>query len=312
MRVSVVVESGAKAGYRFALGAGEKLKIGRTEWADVVFSGDRFMSGVHFRIETDRSVCYLEDEGSTHGTLVNDEPVKRVVLRSGDRIRAGNTTFLVSLEGISAADLVGVPMESAPREEAKCEAPATFWSEQGRSRVNCYRGQVVEMPSVRLVKKLTELYRVTLLLDPGKLPGKVAETLDSGEYLFDWIPAEIRRGNSPLLLTEEVHFGDLSIVHHGWGKDTLIIVFSEKGVAPPLAQLRRCAGVFARPAFLRPQLMETAAEQARDFLLEIEAVLVEGESPEEWRIYSTSDMGAQLEAIGLRRTTPGESMESGK
>ncbi len=301
MRVTIQVESGPQAGHRFVLRQCEQLKFGRTEWADVVFPGDRHMSAVHFKIQNDQHVCYLEDQGSSHGTLVNDQPVTRVVLRSGDRIQAGGTNFSVELEGCEA-DETAVLAEAQPVVQPTAGGgPATFSSEQCKSTVNLYRGSVVEMPPARLAKILHSTYRTTLILDPAKLPPRLANQLNGVEYLLDWLPEEIRRENSPLLLFEDHQLGDLSIVHHAWGKDTLVAVYSAPDEAPPLPQLRRCAGVFARPSILRGLLGETAAEPARDFLRNIAAVLVEDASSEMWLLYAACDLEPLLQQIGLRQ-----------
>ncbi len=300
MRVTIQVESGLKAGHRFVLRQGEQLKFGRTEWADVVFSGDRQMSGVHFKIQHDQDVCYVEDQGSNHGTIVNGQPVTRVVLRPGDRIRAGETTFSVDIEG-AVAESMAVPAGETTVAQATVGGPATFSVERCKSTVNCYRGSVVEMPPARLAKMLNNTYRTTLILNPAKLPPPPSPRLSSAEYLLDWLPEEIRRGNSPVLLCEDQQLGDLSVVHHAWGQDTLVAVYSDKDETLPLPQVRRCAGVFARPSVLRPQLSETVAEQAHDFLLEIEAVLVEDESSEAWLLYSAGDLEPLLQQIGLRK-----------
>ena len=302
MRVTIQVESGLKAGHRFVLRQGEQLKFGRTEWADVVFSGDRRMSAVHFKIQNDQNVRYLEDQESKHGTIVNDQPVTRVVLRSGDRIRAGETTFSVEMEGVASDAAVVAAGDHPPVVQPSTGGgPATYSVERCKSTVNRYRGSVVEMPPARLAKMLHKTYRTTLILDPAKLPPPPSPQLSSDEHLLDWLPEDVRRANSPILLFEDQQLGDLGVVHRAWGKDTLVAVFSEKEEALPLQQLRRCAGVFARPSILRPLLGETAAEPADDFLLDVEAVLVEDESSEAWLLYSTCDLEPLLQQFGLRK-----------
>jgi hypothetical protein len=316
MRVTIQVESGLKAGHRFVLRQGEQLKFGRTEWAEAVFPGDRHMSAVHFKIQNDQDVCYLEDEKSKHGTIVNDQPVTRVVLRPGDRIRAGETTFSVEMEGVTS-DAAAVAAGAQPPDVQSSigGGPATYSFERCKSTVNRYRGSVVEMPPARLAKLLHKNYRTTLILDPAKLPPPPSPQLSSDEYLLDWLPENVRRANSPILLCEEQQLGDLSVVHRAWGKDTLVAVYSEKEEALPLPQLRRCAGVFARPSILRPLLSETAAEPAHDFLLEIEAVLVEDESPDAWVLYSTCDLEPMLQQFDLRKApqdTPPDPRPAGR
>ncbi len=108
MRVVVEVTSGPVAGRKIVLGANQAVQVGRTEWADAAFPHDGQMSGVHFLLETDKLSCYLKDVGSTNGTFVNGRRVaERVLLGEGDKILAGQTPFVVRLEG-------AVPEQPAP------------------------------------------------------------------------------------------------------------------------------------------------------------------------------------------------------
>ena len=60
---------------------------------------DSALSRDHFLIEVKPPRCELRDLGSTNGTLVNDQPVSQAKLDSGDRISAGQSVFLVRIEG---------------------------------------------------------------------------------------------------------------------------------------------------------------------------------------------------------------------
>ena len=75
MRITLVVASGARAGRKIGIGAGQEIRIGRTEWADFAVSGDGQMSDVHFMLKTDNVACYIQDVGSSNGTFVNGQPV---------------------------------------------------------------------------------------------------------------------------------------------------------------------------------------------------------------------------------------------
>jgi len=66
--------------------------IGRGPGCDLVLS-DPQVSRAHARIYLQGGTFILEDLGSTNGTLVNSRPVKRAILRPGDRIRVGQTTI---------------------------------------------------------------------------------------------------------------------------------------------------------------------------------------------------------------------------
>jgi pSer/pThr/pTyr-binding forkhead associated (FHA) protein len=104
MRVIVEVISGPAASRRVSLVAGQSIRIGRTDWADVSFPRDQLMSGIHFLLETDASGCSITDQGSRNGTFVNGRRIdQKTLLRDGDRIVAGQTRFAVRIEGVSAS-----------------------------------------------------------------------------------------------------------------------------------------------------------------------------------------------------------------
>lgn len=74
--------------------AGQRIKIGRSVWdADWVIPADPMMSGLHFEVFFDGRQCRIKDLDSSNGTFVNDESTDSCELNSGDKIRAGETTF---------------------------------------------------------------------------------------------------------------------------------------------------------------------------------------------------------------------------
>ncbi|MHB1017883.1 MAG: FHA domain-containing protein [Coriobacteriia bacterium] len=69
--------------------------IGRSPDADLVIADD-FVSSTHARISISESGPVLEDLGSTNGTLLNGQPVTRVMaLKSGDAIELGKNRIEV-------------------------------------------------------------------------------------------------------------------------------------------------------------------------------------------------------------------------
>ncbi len=71
--------------------------IGRSSTSDIVLKSDDYVSGQHARLTRHGGALYVEDTGSTNGTYVNDSrAVGATLLRSGDRVRVGSTTFRYS------------------------------------------------------------------------------------------------------------------------------------------------------------------------------------------------------------------------
>jgi diguanylate cyclase (GGDEF)-like protein len=72
----------------------DEISIGRDRSSDILVT-DVGISRGHARIfQDDMGSLHIEDLGSTNGTYVNGEQVKRKMLRDGDRIQLGRTTIL--------------------------------------------------------------------------------------------------------------------------------------------------------------------------------------------------------------------------
>ena len=72
------------------------ITIGRAPSASVRIS-DRWLSREHCTIYRDDNSLVVRDLGSTHGTYVNGQQVQEAILRSGDRISIGLTTFVAKI-----------------------------------------------------------------------------------------------------------------------------------------------------------------------------------------------------------------------
>jgi hypothetical protein len=88
----VIVEPTSRSGESFSLG--EELSVGRGAGCAVVLADDTFVSTVHARIFMRGNDPYVEDLGSTNGTLLNGETVVEPIrLRPGDRVQFGQTVM---------------------------------------------------------------------------------------------------------------------------------------------------------------------------------------------------------------------------
>lgn len=107
MRVVVRIQSGPFGDVERAnmtrllhwIGRGQSLRFGRGHDADFVIRQDKSMSSQHFEVHCDGELCTLRDLGSSNGTLVNGLPVTQTQLHDGDAIKAGATTFTVTVVG---------------------------------------------------------------------------------------------------------------------------------------------------------------------------------------------------------------------
>ena len=75
----------------------KKLTIGRNmEQCDLWISGDYTMSGKHCRMVLTDGKIYVEDAGSSNGTMLNNQKVTgQTEVHNGDTLKIGMTTFLI-------------------------------------------------------------------------------------------------------------------------------------------------------------------------------------------------------------------------
>jgi pSer/pThr/pTyr-binding forkhead associated (FHA) protein len=90
-RLAVIAPS-ERAGRVFNLG--QELTVGRAPGCGVSLPDDTFVSQVHARVFRQEGEYFVEDLGSTNGTLLNDHKVTApVAVRPGDRLQVGKTVM---------------------------------------------------------------------------------------------------------------------------------------------------------------------------------------------------------------------------
>jgi pSer/pThr/pTyr-binding forkhead associated (FHA) protein len=74
------------------------MRIGRDGDNDVVLINDGYVSRFHAWITYEQERFWVEDLGSTNGTLLNGEPLRRrELLASGDKIKIGESEMTFEL-----------------------------------------------------------------------------------------------------------------------------------------------------------------------------------------------------------------------
>jgi hypothetical protein len=89
--------SGKYQGGEFPIAAEKQILIGRSSDLDMVLVED-MVSRKHARIAMQSDQIWIEDLGSTNGTFVNGEKIKRARLKEGDRVLIG-TSILKLIAG---------------------------------------------------------------------------------------------------------------------------------------------------------------------------------------------------------------------
>ena len=91
LKVEYAPEDSGLAGLEFPLGA--ETKMGRDPQSEIVLS-EKVISNSHAKIYFVHGQYWLEDLGSTNGTLLNGLPLSEpAVLAHGDRIKIGDYIF---------------------------------------------------------------------------------------------------------------------------------------------------------------------------------------------------------------------------
>jgi len=121
-RLIVEVRYGKLAGTKGIVEPGSVLRVGRTEFADLVIPHDEQMSSTHFELSWDGERCLLRDRDSLTGTRLGGQAVTEGVVAHGSWIQAGETDFMVYVEGKTPPRRRKLDGSARAREEARLAA----------------------------------------------------------------------------------------------------------------------------------------------------------------------------------------------
>ena len=156
--------SGKYQGGEFPLKADKQLVIGRSSELDMVLVED-MVSRKHARIVLARGEITIEDLGSTNGTFVNGEKVKKGPLKEGDRILIGTSI----LKLVRQNDDSGVVDESQVKKNL--EAAAAI--QASRSKSSSMTGKIEEVPLPDLLQLFHTSKKNGVLRVQGDHEGKI-------------------------------------------------------------------------------------------------------------------------------------------
>ncbi len=109
--------SGKYQGGEFPLGENKEIIVGRSSDLDMVLVED-MVSRRHARIACSDSDITIEDLGSTNGTFVNGEKIKRSHLKEGDRVLIGTSILKVVVRDEAANGSARRPTQDVNRSGA--------------------------------------------------------------------------------------------------------------------------------------------------------------------------------------------------
>src|SRR4051812_15882790 len=129
--------SGKYQGGEFPISGDRDIFIGRSNELEVVLVED-MVSRKHARVSMQGETLSIEDLGSTNGTFVNGEKIKRARLKEGDRVLIGTSI----LKLISAAEAKN--QLSGTREQVNATLEAIGRSGAGKTDVT--KGEIADLP----------------------------------------------------------------------------------------------------------------------------------------------------------------------
>lgn len=107
----LVIRKGVGAGTDHALAS--PCVVGRHASATFVL-GDQLVSRNHFRVISEGGAWFVEDLGSTNGTVVNGRRVTKQQLADGDVLHVGNTELQFVQKDLLAAGRPAAPVAARP------------------------------------------------------------------------------------------------------------------------------------------------------------------------------------------------------
>jgi hypothetical protein len=139
--------SGKYQGGEFPLRPHREIIIGRSSDLDMVLVED-MVSRKHAKITTDDAVVTIQDLGSTNGTFVNGEKVRKAELKDGDRILIGTSIIkMVFVEGDATSNAINVS-ETEARSKMAVAA-------NKRTTPKSMSGSIEEIPLPDLIQLLS-------------------------------------------------------------------------------------------------------------------------------------------------------------
>ncbi|MDC0740686.1 DUF4123 domain-containing protein [Polyangium mundeleinium] len=231
------VRWGPMKGRKALIGAGASLRVGRTEWSDLILPHDKGLSRRHFTLSWDGERGTLRDEETVEGTYLDGQRVKFGEVGHGTWIRAGETDFMVYVE-----DKIP-PQEEDDLDE---DEPAT---EDERSLAGEKRAEEEkrrEAARIALAKLREEsgkepMYAILDAARDDRILELLRQSAEPYQSLYEGIQGEPLATVAPYLTGP---FRDDSVlldrlVMEGWGRRWGIFVTSREGFTEVRRHFRR-------------------------------------------------------------------------
>jgi hypothetical protein len=323
----VDVGAGPSAGRRVELTSGQLVQVGRASWAELSLPDDRSLAGQHFALECEQDRCILRALSRTLPTLLNGGPVREAELRDGDRITAGDNTFLVHITAgahappapaAAAVEAVPEPVPTMKRESP----PPTMFAKGGTDRP-------LPLPSagplpgarnelLRVLRHAQPLYAVLDAARDEKVLELLKEEIEPYQSLYEGDKARELAEAAPYLVRLPPTSALLeTLVREAWGESWGIYLTCNWPLTDLRKHLRRFLMVelegegqvyfrYYDPRVLRVFLPTCTADEAAQFFGPVRAFLTEDKVPELLHKFSAGKDGVRQELVVLGLHAPAE------
>lgn len=295
MPVILEVRSGSQAGTKIRLEPARLVRVGRTPRADLVFAEDTHMSGLHFSLGWQGVDCRISDLNSRNGVLVNGAAVTAAILRDGDMIVAGETTFAIHVEP-------DVPTVASAAAVLTTPAPAVTPQER---LLPLLRRDA--QPLFAILDAARDIRVLALLLHHKAECQSLYEGVEGAE-LAAVAPYLVRLPPDSSLLEP--------LVKEGWGNSWGVYLTCASDFHEVRRHLRHFLQVklpdgeqvyfrFYDPRVMRVFLPTCVAAEADQFFGPIKRYVMEGEEPDQLWEFTTMGRAAERRVLSLAQPSPG-------
>jgi len=292
MLVILEATAGPVAGRKIEIRAGTIVRIGRTPKSDYALGEDSYLSSQHFAVECDGTQCRIRDLGSSNGTFVNGERVTEQIVREGDSVVAGGSTFTIHVDASATA------AAAAPDSRANTVPTATFpgLPKRGEPQSPVVTGEVrLDWPGFSRSQStlLSTLYkddlRVLAVLDASR-DSRIPAFLDASGEAYASLDPEMKVPAFAVDLPRESRLLDV-LIKDGWGHGWGFYCATGAGFDEICAHWRRYLTLrtedgriltfrFWDPRVLRALVPPMPAQESADFFGPATRLIVEAEKAE--------------------------------
>lgn len=215
-RCILEVRWGKLGGTKAVIEPGKSLRVGRTARADFEIPHDAKMSNVHFELSWDGKTATLRDLDSQAGTQLHGETVKEGSVRHGGWIHAGETDFLVYIEGNTPAP----SSDDEDDEDSPADEPMELSANKLESKQASRRAAERALAFMRGLSAQKPLYAVLDAARDERILVLMREAVEQHRSLYEGTEGEAYEDVAPYIVGPLAPDARLleRLVMEGWGK----------------------------------------------------------------------------------------------